>query len=179
MIFQIIAILLSGWAVVRGFRKGFQYQIPALVGICFGIVCTRIFTAPVAEQLAQIMPFMTKKPEGEYFYDTLASGFIFWAVYTVFSLATRVLRLAFNSSSGMLNSLCGAAFLLFRTLLWLSIALNLIFGYTLNSTLMSSVRSDDGNIVGSVMLLSPVVLGCESCTSAALTLQLHDAKSIS
>lgn len=134
---------------------------------------------PVEDQLMLLFPGAQKKPEGVYFYDTLASGFIFTITYLVFSAVTMVVRRAFRGADGMLNSLCGAVFMLFRTVLFLSIFFNTWLALTVSGDMLRCIRSGDGNIVGSILLVAPPLLGGETAPELALTLQLNDARSIS
>lgn len=170
---------MAAYSLVRGFRKGFVKQIPNFIGFCFGIVCTHIFYPPLDEMLRTILPSLAERVEGDYIYSVFAVGTIYMAVYAVVSVCTGFFRIVFRSSPGLMGSLAGSLFCLVSNMLMLSVFYNFWLGMKPHSDLMKYAKADDGNIVEAVMLLSPALLGGESVSDLAITLQLEEAKLIS
>jgi len=180
MIYHIIAILVATLGVVKGYRKGLFRQIPLLIGFCFGVVCARIFCAPVEEGIRELIPSLASCPEGNYVYSILSRGLIYIIVYEIFSFCTGFLRLLFRAfDSGVLDSIAGSFFSLTRYLLMLSVIYNFMLCWHTDSDLLRYAKSDDGNVIEEVMLVAPAILGGESVEDLAHTLQLEEAKCIS
>lgn len=180
MAYQIIALLFFTFSVVKGFRKGFLKQIPMFIGFCFGVVCARLFALPAEDLLSEYFPSIGNKPEGNYVYSILSRGMIYILAYEVFSFCTGFLKFFFGrKESGMPGSLGGSLFCAVRYILMLSVVYNIILCCTMDSTLLRFAKSDDGNIVESVMLVAPAILGGESVEDLAHALQLEEARTIS
>lgn len=180
MIYHVIAILIATLGIVKGYRKGFFRQVPLLIGFCFGVICARIFCAPVEEGLRSLIPSIATRAESDYVYSILSRGIIYILVYEIFSFCTGFLRLLFRSfDSGVLDSISGSFLTLVRYMLMLSVIYNFILCRTTDTDLLRYAKSDDGNIVEEVMLVAPAILGGESVEDLAHTLQLEAAKCIS
>ncbi|MDE6338630.1 MAG: CvpA family protein [Muribaculaceae bacterium] len=180
MLYQLIAIIVIIMGLMKGYRKGFFRQIHLLIGFCFGVVCARLFSAPVEDALQDMIPSLGSKAECEYVCSSISRGLVFLFVYEIFSVCTSFLKLLFRSfSSGVLDSLAGMVFTTVRYLLILSIILNWVLCVRPRGDLLRYAKSDDGNIAEEVMLISPAILGGESVEDLAHTLQLEDAKCIS
>lgn len=179
MIYHLIPLIVAAIALIRGYRKGITKQIPKFIGFCFGIVCAHLFAPPVEEAMRTIMPSVESKVEGEYIYSVCSHGVIYLVVYGLLDTCTRFLNLIFRKKPEILGSITGSLFCLVRYMLLLSVFYNLWLGLRTNSDLMKYAKTDDGNIVELVMLISPAILGGESVEDLAHTLQLEEAKSIS
>lgn len=180
MIYHLIAIIFAILAITKGYRKGFRRQLPLIIGMCFGVVCARIFCMPVEEGLRELLPSIAKRPESDYVYSILSRGIIYIVIYEIFSFCTGFLRLLMRTfSSGVLDSIIGAVFTLTRYMLMLSIGYNFLLCWQTDSQLLRYAKSDDGNIIEGVMLVAPALLGGESVDDLAHTLQLEAAKCIS
>ena len=94
-------------------------------------------------------------------------------------MCTGFFRIVFRGSPGLTGSLLGSVFCLISNMLLLSVFYNIWLGMKPHSDLMRYAKADDGNIVEAVMLLAPTLLGGESVSDLAHTLQLEEAKSIS
>lgn len=179
MLYHVLPLIVAAFAFRQGYRKGIIKQIPKLIGFCFGIVCAHLFALPVEESLRVLMPSVASKIEGEYIYSVLATGLVYLTVYGVLNTCTQFLNLIFRKRPEILGSLAGSLFCFVRYMLLLSVFYNLWLGLRTNSDLMKYAKTDDGNIVELVMLISPAILGGESVEELAHTLQLEEAKTIS
>lgn len=179
MIYLILTIIVASWAVIHGFRMGFSSQIPTLIGISVGILCSHIFLAPASELLQSHFPLFSSRTEADFAYGTIAGSLVYLISFRIFSFATRLIANALDSRDGILNSLGGAMVGLLNKMILLSIALNIWFCFNIRSELLNYANHDDGNIVGSVMLITAPVLGSESLPSLCHKLQLEEAKCIS
>lgn len=180
MVYHLIAIIVLILGVTRGFRKGFFRQLPLFIGFSFGVVCARLFSAPVMDAISDLIPSLNSKVECDYVCSSIARGLIFLFVYEIFSIVTGFLKMLFKKiDSGILDSICGMVFGAVRYLLILSIILNWLLCVRPRGTLLKYAKSDDGNIIEEVMLIAPAILGGESVEDLAHLLQLEDAKCIS
>lgn len=180
MIYSFIAIIVVFFGITRGYRKGFIRQVPLLIGFCFGVICARIFAAPVEEGLHNILPSIARRPENAYIYSILARGLIYIVVYEIFSFCTGFLKLLFKVfNSGILDSIAGSFFALLRYMLMLSICYNFLICRDSGSQLINYAKSDDGNIVEGVLLIASDILGGYSVDDCTHILQLEEAKTIS
>ncbi|MBD5196411.1 MAG: CvpA family protein [Bacteroidales bacterium] len=177
---HLIALCVIILGLAKGYHKGFFRQLPFLIGFSFGVVCARLFSAPVEDALYEIFPSLGAKAECDYVCSAVSRGLVFMFVYEVFSVCTSFLKLMFRSyTSGVLDSLAGMLFCALRYLLILSILLNWALCIHPRGDLLRSAKSDDGNIIEEVMLVAPAILGGESVEDLAHSLQLEDAKCIS
>lgn len=179
MIYHVIPLVVAAYSLSRGYRKGFNRQIPKLIGFCFGIVCAHLFSAPAEECMRSIFPGIASRVEGGYIYSVLSTGSIYILIYFLLNICTSFLKLIFRSKPEIIGRLTGSLFCFIRYMLMLSVMYNIWLGMNPRSELMKFAKSDDGNIVEMVMLISPAVLGGESVEDLAHKLQLEDAKSIS
>lgn len=131
------------------------------------------------EMLRTIIPSFESRVEGDYIYSVFATGIIYLAVYGVVSVCTGFFRIIFRGAPGLAGSLMGSVFCLVSNMLLLSVFYNIWLGMKPHSDLMKYAKADDGNIVEAAMLLSPTLLGGESVSDLAHTMQLEEAKSIS
>ena len=179
-IYQIIVLAVAAFAVVRGFRKGFTGQICGVLGLAFGAVCSIIFSPEVAAILKSIVPNLTSFPFPPFIYSVVAASLIYSCVYAAFKAFTKILQKALRVFRvGMLDRLAGSAFCILKYMLALSIVYNIILCINPNSPLLNYSKADDGNMVQSVLLLAPGLLGCISADDLAHAMQLLDAKKIS
>ncbi len=180
MLYHVIALLIATVALVKGFRTGFARQIPKFLGFCFGVVCARIFMDPVAEGLRSLLPGTAGSVKAVFIYNTVATGLIFMIVYELFSFITGFLKYVTGAlGGGILDSMAGSVFTLVRYVMFLSMAYNFILCWQSDSILLKYAKSDDGNIVEEVMLVSPAILGGEDVEELAHKIQLEEAKCIS
>lgn len=180
ILYQIVIFIVTAFAIIHGFRRGFTRQIPSLVGISFGAVCSHIFVAPVASILADGFPGRVGHVEQEAFYSVAACTLIFFLAYAIFTTLTALTGRAMNPRSAtILNNIAGAVMNLFKYLLFLSIAYNFILVLNPRGDLLKAGKSDDGNAVELVMLMGSGVLGFESVETLAHKVQVEDARKIS
>ncbi len=178
--YHIIVLAVAAFSVIKGFKRGFTGQISGILGFAFGTVCAHVFEADVETVIRAILPGVRHTAGGPFIYSVLSSVIVYGIVYTAFKMFTKVLRSAMQVFYvGMLDSILGAMFSLLKYLLLLSIVYNLLLCINPNSPLLKYSTADDGNIVESVMLLAPGLLGCGSVHDLSHLIQLREAKKIS
>lgn len=180
MLYHIVILLLATLGIVGGFRKGLARQTPKFIGFCFGVLCAHIFRAPVEEAVRSVIPWFDGTVKAPFAYSVLTVSVIFLAVYEIFGFVTGFLKYVISPLGGsILDSIAGAAFMLFRYMMMISIVYNAFLCVKTDSTLLRYAKSDDGNIVEETMLLAPAVLGGEDVEDLAHAIQLEEAKRIS
>lgn len=181
VIYHLIVVIVAAFSTIVGFRRGLGRQTPSVIGLAFGIVCARLLSPGLDGVLYGAFPSVHGKVEERFLYDTLSSGLIFFSIYAIFRTLTGFLGkvLASTSDSTILDNLAGSLFGLFKYMLFLSIVYNFLCGASSESELRKCARSDDGNIVEEVMLLSPALLGGEDVMDLSHKIQLEEAKKIS
>lgn len=175
-----IVLLVALVSLAIGFRRGITMQLASLLGMAFGAVAARILS-PELEGSFNWVEKYTPAPEfNEFAMNLMAGCVIYTVVYGLFMIFSRILQGALSIFSiGMFNRILGAFFSLLKNLLWLSIFLNLLICFKSESGLLRYERANDGNLVASVMELTPAILGCYGGEDFAHFHQLKEAKSIS
>ena len=180
VIYHVIVLLIAAVAVVCGFRRGFARQTPSVIGMAFGIICARLLAPGLDDVLYGAFPSVHGKVEEKFVYDTLSTGMVFFSIYAIFRTVTGFLgRVMSSGENSILDNIAGAVYNLFKYMVFLSVAYNLIAAMNPRSEIMHSVKSDDGNVVEEVMLLGPALMGGEDAMDLSHKLQLEDAKKIS
>lgn len=175
-----MVVILGGWGLLSGFRRGMAGQVCSLLGMAFGIVCARALMEDAEEVLRMLFPFLTGHVGSGFIYSTLAAGGVYVIVYVLFTTLTRTLRNVLRMFHvGILDSMAGAFFGALKYLVVLSIVFNCIVCVNPGSVLVKSSSDSDGNLLGGVMAIAPGILGSLSCSDFALLLQLHEARKIS
>lgn len=178
--YSIIIILVALYSVVKGFKTGISQQMATLLGFGFGAVAARVLSPQLSIHFLWAADLSLAPEFNEFTVDLVCSISIFATVFCLFSLLSPILqKLMRVIEVGIINRICGAVFSLVKYLLWTSMALNLLLCFSEQSGLLYYERSNDGNLVGSVMDITAVFLGCYSAEDFALFHQLKDAKSIS
>lgn len=172
--------MVAAISAVWGFRRGLARQTPAVIGTAFGIICARILAPGLFDVIFDQCRFIHDHVEENFACYAMANGIIFFAVYFVFRLITSFLgKVLQRDDRTILDNIGGALFALFKYLLMLSILLNILLSLNMQSELLKAARSDDGNIVTEVMLISPSLLGGEDVEELSHEVQLEEAKKIS
>lgn len=180
VIYSIIVLIGAAIAGIWGFRKGFSWQVPSLIGLAFGIISARLLGPAVYNIVYGAFPSVHGKVEETFVYDIISHTLVFLAIYYIFKTLTWFLSRALRSEDPtILNNIGGSLLSMFKYLMAVSIFFNLIVALDSNSELMHHVKSDDGNAVEEVMLLSPALLGGEDVMELSHKLQLEEAKKIS
>lgn len=178
--YHIIVLAVAAFSVIKGFKRGFTGQISGILGFAFGTVCAHVFESDVEAVLRAILPGVRQSAGGAFIYSVLSSVIVYGLVYTAFKMFTKVLRSAMQVFYvGMLDAILGAMFSLLKYMLLLSIVYNLLLCINPKSPLLKYASADDGNIVESVVLLAPGLLGCGSVHDLSHLIQLREAKKIS
>lgn len=180
MIYSLSTLLVAAWAIIRGFRKGLASRTHSAIGVAFGIVSARLLAPGLYSVLYDSFSSVHGEVEEQFVYDTLSTSIVFISVYAVFALVTSFLgKVLTRDDRTILDNIGGAIFSLFKYLLFLSIMLNMIISFKPDSELVKSGKSDDGNIVQQVLMISPSVLGGEDIMELCHKIQLKEAKKIS
>ncbi|MCH5227349.1 MAG: CvpA family protein [Muribaculaceae bacterium] len=175
-----LIILVALWSIASGFRRGITDQVAALLGFAFGAVAARILTPQFVHHF-QWASNISQAPEfSDLTADLICAVVIYTVVYAAFSLLTGLLRHALSILEvGIFNRILGAVFALTKNLLWLSMGLNILLCISSGSGLLQYQRANDGNLIATVMAMTPAFLGCYGAEDFALFNQLKEAKSIS
>ena len=180
MIYHLIVLLASALAIFWGFRRGMVRMVPSAIGIAFGVICARIFAPPLEDVLKDTFPGAVDTIYENFYYDSISTFIIFFIAYFLFKLPFMFLgRLLFGGDWTILNNIAGAIFSLFKVLFGISMVFNLLVATNHKSPLLKTVKSDDGNVVQGVMLISPSILGGEDVIELSHKIQLEEAKKIS
>ncbi len=178
--YHLIVIAVAAFAVIKGFKRGFTGQISGILGFAFGTVCAHVFEANAEAVFRSLLPWVRHAVGAAFIYNLLASVTIYGLVYLLFKLFTKVLRAAMQVFYvGMLDAILGAFFCLLKYMLVVSIVYNFLLCINPSSPLMKYATADDGNVVESVVMLAPGLLGCGSVYDLTHLIQLKEAKKIS
>ncbi len=176
-VFQILTVAAAVCAIFAGFRKGFWRQLGSVAGIIAGILADHAFHEPLMRWNA--MP-AEADPMSQFARGVLISALLFLTFYMAIAFAagivTRLMRLL---PSGVLGSIAGSLWCLFKWMFMLSLCMNLYLGFSGNADLLKCGCDGDGNLAGGVLRLAPVFLACDGVGELGHTLQLEDAKKIS
>ena len=175
-----IVLLVALVSLATGFRRGITMQLSSVLGLAFGAVAARVLASQFSGYFQWVEHF-TPAPEFNAIAVNLVCSIVIYAVvYWLFALLSRILQGALSIFDiGIFNRIIGALFSLLKNLLWLSIFLNLLICFKSESGLLRYERANDGNLVASVMDLTPAVLGCYGGEDFAHFHQLKEAKFIS
>lgn len=180
LVYHLLVICIAALGILRGFRRRFTRQVPSVIGFSLAAICSYVFRFPVEDWLWAQMPDMATRVEGPFTVSTLACSGIYLLAYNVFRFCTAPLSLLFRKSdTGILDNISGACYGLLRYLMWVAIAYNLIVCIWPDSRLIKYARSDDGDIVHEVMLISPFFIGSENIDELTHRIQLDEASRIS
>lgn len=180
MFYHLIALLVAAFAAIRGFRLGLARQTPSLIGMAFGIICTRILAPGLFGVIYGALPQIHGHVEQQFVCDTLSTGIVFISIYLIFTTITGFLgKVMSKEDRTILDNIGGALYSLFKYMLFLSIAYNTLVALNLNSELLKTAKSDDGNTAEEVMLISPGILGGQDIEELNHLIQLEEAKKIS
>ena len=175
-----VVLIVAFVAIASGFRRGITRQLASLLGFAFGAVAARILTPDLMPKFQWVTGFTPDADFNDFAMNLVCSVSIYFVVYCLFSVFSGILQGALSVFNiGMFNRLLGAFFSLIKNLLWLSIIFNLLICFQPTSELLGYERADDGNLVASVMEISPAILGCYGGKDFAHFHQLKEAKAIS
>lgn len=178
--YHLVLLIVAVVALFVGFRKGLVGQLAGLLGIVFGVVAVHLFGDSVEPYVREWLPSFADSFLADYIYNVITGAVVFLAVYLVMQL----LSVLFNTmvamlNLGIVNSLAGSVFCLFKYMMVCSVLLNIVACVDSESSLVDSCKADDGNVVGVVMGLAPAILGTESPEDLIYRSQKEDSESIS
>ncbi|MCH5242445.1 MAG: CvpA family protein [Muribaculaceae bacterium] len=175
-----IVLLVALVSLAIGFRRGITMQLSSVLGMAFGSVAARVLSPGMNGYFLWVEQFTPEPEFNEFAVNLVCSVVIYAIVFWVFALFSRILQGALSIFEvGMFNRLLGAFFSLLKNLLWLSCFLNILICFKSESGLLRYERANDGNLVASVMALTPAILGCYGGEDFAHFHQLKEAKTIS
>ena len=178
--YSILIIIVALLSIAKGYRMGISQQIASLLGFGFGAVASRVLLSRFLPDFSWTTQYSQAPEFDEFTLNLTCAVVIYAAVFTLFSFTSPILQRAMAVVEvGIINRLLGAFFSLLKNILWVSIALNLLLCISTKSGLLYYEKSNDGNLVGSVMQLTPAILGCPGAEDFALINQLKEAKYIS
>lgn len=180
MIYHLIVLVVAALSAIWGFRRGLARQTPSVIGVAFGIVCARLLAPGLEHVLYGAFPSVHGHVEQTFVYDTISTALVFTAIYFIFRTVTSFLgNVMHREDRTILDNIAGAVFGTFKYLLAVSLIFNMLVALNRDSVLLKYVKSDDGNAVEEVMLLSPAMLGGEDVVELSHRIQLEEAKKIS
>lgn len=175
-----IVLVVAFLSLAIGFRRGITSQLASLLGFGFGAVASRILAPEVADWFVWVHKYSPAPEFNEFAVNLVSGSVIYFVVFWIFSLLSGLLRGAMSVFEvGMFNRLLGAFFSMVKNLLWVSIFFNLLICFRPSSDLLRYEMSNDGNLVATVMWLTPAILGCYGGEDFAHFHQLKEAKTIS
>lgn len=181
-VFFIIVVTVAVWGILTGYRIGFMRQISGVLGVAFGIVATRMIAPDFSVGIENWIPSMVTGFSRTILCQTLACGLIYLIVEGLISLcAAPLAKLVgiIGKSMGVLDSIGGGVFRLFKFLMVVSILYNVISDLDPAGDLTRIASRHDGNIVESVMMIAPALLDFPGAEEVAFKQQMEDAKKIS
>lgn len=179
-IYILIVFAVAAASVIWGFYRRMSHQVASLIGIAFGIVSARLLGPAMEDIMYGAFPAVHGKIQEFFVYQTVSRIFVFAAVYFIFKTITLFLnRILGAGEHTILDNIAGALFCLFKYMLGVSMTFNLLVAFDRESKLLDFVKSDDGNVIEEVMLLSPALLGGEDVMDLSNRIQLEEAKKIS
>ncbi len=175
-----LVILTATCGAVGGWRRGIAALTPAVLAFAFGAVCAHL-AAPWAEaEVMNVGRFRADDCRTPFIVGNLARGAVYAAVYMIVNLLTYpVGKLLKGIVDSVLNSLSGAIFGAFVWAMWTSVVLNSVVALGIDSSLEKYGDAADGNVITSVMSISPAILGCDDIADLWHSCRLRDAKFIS
>lgn len=179
-IYHLIVIAVAVLAILTGYRKGFLRQLGALLAVAFGIVVARLVAADGMVYADDVVPGSISGFKRSFFVQTLTCGIVYLIVESLVEMITfPVGKMMKVFGSGVLDSIGGSVFRLFKYLMVVSILYNLIADFNPSGSLTRSSRQHDGNVVEGVMKIAPAILGFPDGEEVGHHQQLEDAKKIS
>lgn len=176
----IILLCLAAWGALAGWRNGLMAQTGSLLGVAFGIGGVRLLMPDFMPTVESWAVGALDVPCPEYLVSSLASAIIVAGFYILFLLCGLVLdKLLGVLSVKPLDSVLGCIFGLFKWLFLVSVAYNVVLGFSQDGPLLRLSDSGDGNPVEIVMPLAPVICGSVTPDELHHRMQLREARSIS
>lgn len=179
MFYRILVIVVALIGLFVGLRKGMVQQVIGLLGLAFGIVCSRVFHDEGVEIVKSWMPSLSDVFASEIVYSVMATAVIFVLVYLLFQFVGLALRGVLKILQlGAVNTIIGGVFGVFKYLFLLSVVFNVIACLDQDSSLMKACKGADGNLIEWVMPIAPAFLD-SGFEDLEYLIQLEDAKKIS
>ncbi|MBE6313558.1 MAG: CvpA family protein [Bacteroidales bacterium] len=179
-IYHFILLIVAAVAIFIGYRKGLIKQLAGIVGMILGIVSVHLFSDSVEPIIREQFPSFQGGFLEDYTYSVVTACVIFLAVYVAMQLLSFAFKHVLGALNlGILNSLLGVVFCVFKFMLVMSVLYNIIISIDTDSSLVDYCNADDGNIVGVVMGMAPAILDIDSANDLLYMKQKEEAKSIS
>lgn len=180
IIYHLAIFVVALTAIIAGFRRGFTRQTAGVLGLAFGVVTAHVVSAWSAEMAQSVFPSLTEGLKGEFAAGIIGSSAVCLSVMLLFSLLNPLLAGSMSIFEvGMLDRIFGSVYKLLRNLVILSMAYNMVLCVHEDGVLLRAASATDGNSLQGVILLAPILLGCETADELAHRIQLREAKKIS
>ncbi|MFD2551379.1 CvpA family protein [Bizionia sediminis] len=151
-VIDMVLFAFLGFAVVRGFIKGFFVAIASLVALIAGIYGAIHFSFYVAEMLINYVNWDEKTINITAFIST------FIVIVLAIGLAGKALTTLANFAAlGILNKLLGAFFGLIKMVLILSVLLNVFDAMNNNLPLVDSAQTENALLYKPVKAVAPLL----------------------
>lgn len=179
-IYHIILLVVAAMAIFIGYRKGLINQLAGVIGVILGIVSVHLFSDSIEPIIREQFPSFKGGFLENYTYSVVTACVIFLAVYVVMQLLSFIFKHILGALNlGVVNSLLGVMFCLFKFMFVMSVLYNVIISIDTDSSLVDYCKADDGNIVGVVMGIAPALLDTDSADDLLYMKQKEEAKTIS
>lgn len=178
--YHLVVIAVAVWGALRGYRQGLLRQIPAVVAIAFAIVASRLLLPDLSLWMEDWIPQAFNGFNRGFIIASVSATLIFLPFYFVIKLALVPVGMMMKvMPGGIVDNISGAVFRIFKYLMFVSLAYNLIVDFNPRSSLAKSSSSHDGNVVEGVMKMAPALLDFPDGEEVGHYQQLEDARSIS
>ena len=162
-IYHFILLIVAAVAIFIGYRKGLINQLAGIVGMILGVISVHLFSDSVEPIIREQFPSFQGGFLEDYTYSVVTACVIFLAVYAVMQLLSFVFKHILGALNlGILNSLLGVVFCVFKFMVVMSVLYNIIISIDTDSSLVDYCNADDGNVVGVVMGIAPAILDIDS-----------------
>lgn len=178
--YHIIVLVVVAVALVRGWATGAVRQAGSVIGMAVGALAAHAFYEPAFNFFFEMHLWPVDNIAASFAASLLGCSAVYGFAYIIMTAFGKILESAVSIfETGVIDSLFGCVICSLKYIIVLSIIFNFIIAANPSSPLMRYACYDDGNIIEGVMLIAPVLLGCESYEELAHKIQLKEAKKIS
>lgn len=175
----VIAALIMLYAIL-GYRRGFTGQLASFAGMVIGIVAAAMMPEEVRISLGDWLPYGNDRESHEFLAQFVPAAAIYFLFYLLMLQLTPFFMRAFGKrGKGLFNSLGGSLFGVLKTLMIVSIVLNILMGCGSMPSLVRGGSAQDGNLMELTLLLAPALLDTPDVNDLSLQIQLREARKIS
>lgn len=156
---DIIILIIVVAGLVLGYAKGFVRQLTTICGIVLGIIACHLWGSWATRVLVEIVPESAGWPSPEYTTAIIANIILFLIIFLGIKLVGAMFKSVLTKLHlGVIDSLAGALFCVFKYLLVASIVLNIAYVIIPGNWLNTS-----GSLPQRItMNLAPALLGVDT-----------------